>query len=39
MMTDKGYVRVINACRKVGPSGKTSTAKGKAFVVEGSGYA
>ena len=35
-MTDKGYVRVINACRKDGPSGKTSTAKGKAFVVEGS---
>ena len=38
-MTDKGYVRVINTCRKDGPQGKVKTAKGKAFVVEGSGNA
>jgi apolipoprotein D and lipocalin family protein len=38
-MTDKGYVRVINICRKGGPDGKLSRAKGKAFVVKGSGNA
>ncbi len=38
-MTDKGYVRVVNACRKGGPDGKVSRAKGKAFVVKGSGNA
>ena len=38
-MTDKGYVRVINTCRKDGPQGKVKAAKGKAFVVEGSGNA
>jgi apolipoprotein D and lipocalin family protein len=38
-MTDKGYVRVINICRKGGPDGKVSRAKGKAFIVKGSGNA
>jgi apolipoprotein D and lipocalin family protein len=38
-MTDKGYVRVINICRKGGPNGKVSRAKGKAFIVKGSGNA
>ena len=38
-MTDKGYVRVINTCRKGGPDGEVSRAKGKAFVVKGSGNA
>ena len=38
-MTDKGYVRVINTCLKDGPQGKVKAAKGKAFVVEGSGNA
>lgn len=38
-MTDKGHVRVINTCRKDGPEGKVKVAKGKAFVVEGSGNA
>ena len=38
-MTDKGYVRVINSCRKGGPNGKIKPAKAKAFVVEGSGNA
>lgn len=38
-MTDKGYVRVINICRKGGPDGEISRAKGKAFVVKGSGNA
>lgn len=38
-MTDRGYVRVINTCRKGGPDGKVSHAKGKAFVVKGSGNA
>jgi apolipoprotein D and lipocalin family protein len=32
----KGYVRVINSCRKNSPTGKLKTAEGKAFVVEGS---
>lgn len=38
-MTDKGFVRVINSCRKDGPQGKVKVAKGKAFIVEGSGNA
>lgn len=38
-MTDKGYVRVINSCRKNGPSGKLKVARGKAFVAKGSGNA
>lgn len=38
-MTDKGYVRVFNTCRKGGPDGKVSRAKGKAFIVKGSGNA
>jgi apolipoprotein D and lipocalin family protein len=38
-LTDKGYVRVINSCRKDSPSGKMSVAKGKAFIVEGSNNA
>ena len=38
-MTDKGDVRVVNSCRKDGPEGKVKVAKGKAFVVEGSGNA
>jgi apolipoprotein D and lipocalin family protein len=38
-MTAKGYVRVINTCRKDGPEGKLDTAKGKAFVVEGTNNA
>jgi apolipoprotein D and lipocalin family protein len=35
-MTDRGYVRVVNTCRKDSPEGKVKKAKGKAFVVEGS---
>ena len=35
-LTDKGYVRVINTCRKDSPAGKISQARGKAFVVKGS---
>ena len=38
-MTDKGYVRVINSCRKDSADGKEKIAKGKAFVVEGTGNA
>jgi apolipoprotein D and lipocalin family protein len=38
-MTDKGTVRVINACRKGGPDGKPAASKGKAFVVKNSGNA
>jgi apolipoprotein D and lipocalin family protein len=38
-MTDKGYVRVINTCRKDSAEGKIKVAKGKAFIVEGSGNA
>jgi apolipoprotein D and lipocalin family protein len=38
-MTDKGYVRVINTCRKDSADGKIKVAKGKAFIVEGSGNA
>ncbi|MBM3297993.1 MAG: lipocalin family protein [Candidatus Aminicenantes bacterium] len=34
-MTDKGYVLVLNRCRKDSTSGKLSQARGKAFVVEG----
>ncbi|MCX6560423.1 MAG: lipocalin family protein [Candidatus Aminicenantes bacterium] len=35
-MTDKGYVRVVNTCRKDSAAGKVKTASGKAFVVAGS---
>ncbi len=35
-MTDKGYVRVVNTCRKDSAGGKVKTANGKAFVVAGS---
>ncbi len=38
-MTDKGYVRVINTCRRDAADGKVTTANGKAFVVKGSGNA
>jgi apolipoprotein D and lipocalin family protein len=38
-MTDRGHVRVVNACRKGGPDGKLKKANGKAFVVAGSGNA
>jgi apolipoprotein D and lipocalin family protein len=38
-MTDKGYVRVVNTCRKDAADGKLKTANGKAFVVEGSANA
>lgn len=38
-MTDKGYVRVINSCRKGSPQGKIKVARGKAFIVKGSGNA
>lgn len=38
-MTDKGSVLVLNRCRKDSASGKLSQARGKAFVVEGSGNA
>lgn len=38
-LTDKGYVRVINSCRKDSPAGKLTVAKGKAFIVEGSNNA
>ncbi|MBN1939323.1 MAG: lipocalin family protein [Candidatus Aminicenantes bacterium] len=36
-MTEKDYVRVINSCRKDSAQGKEKTAKGKAFIVEGTG--
>jgi apolipoprotein D and lipocalin family protein len=35
-MTDKGYVRVVNTCRKDSADGKAKVANGKAFVVKGS---
>jgi apolipoprotein D and lipocalin family protein len=38
-MTDRGYVRVINTCRKNSADGKISRARGKAFVVKGSNNA
>jgi apolipoprotein D and lipocalin family protein len=38
-LTAKGYVRVINTCRKGGALGKITRAKGKAFVVPNSGNA
>lgn len=38
-LTDKGYVRVVNSCRRGGADGKVSRAKGKAWVVPGSGNA
>jgi apolipoprotein D and lipocalin family protein len=38
-MTDKGYVKVVNTCRKGSADGKAKAANGKAFVVEGSNNA
>jgi apolipoprotein D and lipocalin family protein len=38
-MTDKGYVRVVNTCRKDSAEGKVKKANGKAFIVAGSGNA
>lgn len=38
-MTDKGYVEVINRCRKDSIDGKESSIKGKAFIDEGSNNA
>ena len=35
-LTDDGYVRVVNSCRRDSVTGKLSQAVGKAFVVEGS---
>jgi len=35
-LTDKGYVKVFNACRKGGLTGKISSITGKAFPVSGS---
>ncbi len=32
--TEKGYIRVLNSCRKGSTSGEISTADGKAFVVD-----
>lgn len=37
--TDKGYIEVLNSCRKDSINGKLSTAKGKAFIESGSGNA
>jgi apolipoprotein D and lipocalin family protein len=38
-LTAKGTVRVINTCRRGGADGKVSRARGKAWVVPGSGNA
>ena len=38
-MTDEGYVRIINSCRKDSAEGREKISKGKAFVVEGTGNA
>ncbi len=38
-LTDKGYVRVYNACRKGGVNGKPTSITGKAFPVQGSNNA
>ncbi|MBN2198375.1 MAG: lipocalin family protein [Candidatus Aminicenantes bacterium] len=38
-MTHKEYVSVLNICRKDSAQGKISRARGKAFIVEGSGNA
>ena len=38
-LTDKGYVRVYNACRKGGVDGKPTSITGKAFPVQGSNNA
>jgi apolipoprotein D and lipocalin family protein len=38
-LTDKGYVKVFNACRKGGLNGKVSSITGKAFPVVGSSNA
>lgn len=32
--TDKGYIRVLNTCKKGSPDGETKTADGKAWVVD-----
>lgn len=37
--TNEGYIEVFNSCRKDSINGKLSTAKGKAFIEEGSGNA
>jgi len=33
---EKDFIRVVNTCRKDSPEGKLKTARGKAFLVEGS---
>jgi apolipoprotein D and lipocalin family protein len=38
-LSDKGYVRVVNTCRRGGADGKLSQARGKAWVVANSGNA
>lgn len=38
-LSAKGTVRVVNVCRRGGPDGKISRARGKAWVVPGSGNA
>lgn len=38
-LTEKGYVKVLNSCRKGGVTGKQKSISGKAFVVPGSGNA
>lgn len=38
-VTDKGYVRVVNTCRKDSTDGKISTIAGKAFIEPNSGNA
>jgi apolipoprotein D and lipocalin family protein len=38
-MSDKGYVRVVNSCRRGAAGGELKTAVGKAFVVAGSNNA
>ncbi len=38
-MTDQGYVKVVNTCRKGAADGKPKVANGKAFVVKGSNNA
>ena len=38
-VTDKGYVRVVNTCRKDSTDGKISTIEGKAFIEPNSGNA
>ena len=38
-LTDKGYVKVYNSCRKGSVNGKVKSINGKAFVVEGTNNA